>query len=73
MILEDVLGLDGPEDARLRYQPALGSIPAGAVVLLLHPVDLTTILDRADRGGIMPPKSTYIVPKLRSGIFVAPC
>jgi uncharacterized protein (DUF1015 family) len=24
----------------------------------------------ADRGGTMPPKSTYFVPKVRSGLFI---
>ena len=30
------------------------------------------MLTVADAGGVMPPKSTWIEPKLRSGLFVHP-
>ena len=41
-----------------------------AVAFHLRPVDYEELTAVADSGGIMPPKSTYIEPKLRSGITV---
>lgn len=41
-----------------------------AVAFALHPVNVTQLMDVADRGEIMPPKSTWFEPKLRSGFFV---
>lgn len=74
VVLDGALGLDGPEDGRLAYVPGLDADPPdGEVVVLLHPVELSTVLDMADNGEVMPPKTTYIVPKLRSGVFLADC
>jgi uncharacterized protein (DUF1015 family) len=41
-----------------------------AVAFSLYPTTLTQLMDVADAGLIMPPKSTWFEPKLRSGIFV---
>ena len=41
-----------------------------AVAFSLFPTTLTQLMDVADAGHIMPPKSTWFEPKLRSGIFV---
>ena len=38
----------------------------------LADVTMVGIMDLADRGGIMPPKSTWFAPKLSSGLFVYP-
>ena len=38
----------------------------------LADVTMADIMDLADRGGIMPPKSTWFAPKLASGLFVYP-
>ncbi len=40
------------------------------VAFALHPVSIRQLMDIADAGKIMPPKSTWFEPKLRSGIFV---
>jgi uncharacterized protein (DUF1015 family) len=48
-------------------------MPDAAITLLIAPVRLSTVLDVADRGETMPPKSTYLVPKLRSGVLVVDC
>lgn len=57
----------GPDDAdaveRLRLKP-------GQVAFWMRPVPAAVLLEVADRGGTMPPKSTYFVPKVRSGLFV---
>jgi uncharacterized protein (DUF1015 family) len=36
----------------------------------MHPVTLEQLMTVADAGAIMPPKSTWFEPKLRSGLFV---
>lgn len=41
-----------------------------AVAFAMHPVSVDQIMDVADRGGTMPPKSTWFEPKLRSGLLV---
>jgi uncharacterized protein (DUF1015 family) len=35
----------------------------------LHPVSMQQLIDIADSGNIMPPKSTWFEPKLRDGLF----
>ena len=40
------------------------------VALALYPVTMKQIMDIADTGNIMPPKTTWFEPKLRSGIVV---
>ena len=41
-----------------------------AVAFSLFPTTVQQLIDVADAGKIMPPKSTWFEPKLRSGIFV---
>ena len=41
-----------------------------AVAFALYPVAMEELLSVADAGEIMPPKSTWFEPKLRSGLFV---
>jgi len=41
-----------------------------AVAFSLYPASMEQIMNVADAGKIMPPKSTWFEPKLRSGIFV---
>ena len=41
-----------------------------AVAFALFPVSMDELLNVADEGKIMPPKSTWFEPKLRSGLFV---
>lgn len=41
-----------------------------AVAFSMHPVTVKQLMDIADAGQIMPPKSTWFEPKLRSGLFV---
>jgi uncharacterized protein (DUF1015 family) len=44
----------------------------GAVGVALHPPPVTAVLAVADAGRDLPPKTTYIAPKLRSGLLVTP-
>jgi len=41
-----------------------------AVAFALFPVSMQQLLAIADAGEIMPPKTTWFEPKLRSGLFV---
>ncbi|MDD2673125.1 MAG: DUF1015 domain-containing protein, partial [Syntrophales bacterium] len=43
---------------------------AFAVAFSIYPPALEQMLRVADEGKIMPPKSTWFEPKLRSGIFI---
>ena len=40
-----------------------------AVAFSMHPTTVEQLMDIADVGGIMPPKSTWFEPKLRDGLF----
>jgi len=42
----------------------------GGVAFSLFPVTLNQLMDISDAGQIMPPKSTWFEPKLRSGLFI---
>jgi uncharacterized protein (DUF1015 family) len=41
-----------------------------SVAFALYPVSMKQLIDIADRGEIMPPKTTWFEPKLRSGLIV---
>lgn len=41
-----------------------------AVAFALYPVSMKQLIDIADSGNIMPPKTTWFEPKLRSGIVI---
>ncbi len=40
------------------------------VAFALYPVSMKQIIDIADTGNIMPPKTTWFEPKLRSGLVI---
>jgi uncharacterized protein (DUF1015 family) len=40
------------------------------VAFALHPTSIEDLMELADAGEIMPPKSTWFEPKLRSGLFI---
>jgi uncharacterized protein (DUF1015 family) len=41
-----------------------------AVAFAMYPTSMDELMDIADAGEIMPPKSTWFEPKLRSGLFI---
>ena len=43
-----------------------------AVAFAMHPTEPVEVMDVADLGEVMPPKSTWFEPKLRSGLFIHP-
>ncbi len=78
-LLEPVLGVvDVRTDPRIEFVP--GTLGIGelehlcetefAVAFAVAPMDVADMLTVADRGEIMPPKSTWFAPKLRSGLVV---
>ena len=40
------------------------------VAFALYPVSMKQLIDIADSGNIMPPKTTWFEPKLRSGLVI---
>jgi uncharacterized protein (DUF1015 family) len=42
---------------------------AAAVAFALYAVSIQQLIDIADSGNVMPPKSTWFEPKLRDGLF----
>jgi uncharacterized protein (DUF1015 family) len=57
-------GIRGPDELVKRVNAD------GGVAFSMYPVTLAQLMDIADAGQIMPPKSTWFEPKLRSGLFV---
>lgn len=80
-VLRPVLGIDEADPrGRLRYLPGLGTAQAlarlhgelspGEAVFVMNPVSMDDLFEVADHDLVMPPKSTYFEPKVRSGLFV---
>jgi uncharacterized protein (DUF1015 family) len=79
-VLTPVLGIGDPRtDKRINFIGGIrGSTEltrmvdqgSAAVAFALYPVKVAQLMDIADAGQIMPPKSTWFEPKLRSGLFV---
>lgn len=80
LILSKVLGIeDLRTDKRIDFvggirglQELERRVDSGemAMALALYPVTMKQIMDIADSGNIMPPKSTWFEPKLRSGLVI---
>jgi uncharacterized protein (DUF1015 family) len=79
-ILRPLLGIEDPRsDRRIKFVGGIRGmkelermVDSGhfAVAFSMYPPTLSQLMDIADAGEIMPPKSTWFEPKLRSGIFV---
>ena len=76
VILEELLGLSGEEEAKISYDynrlKAVESVLAQEhqLAFIISPVKGKTIKDIADAGDRMPRKSTYFYPKLPSGLLI---
>lgn len=80
LILRDILGItDLRTDRRIDFVGGirgLGELKARVdsgemvVALALYPVSMKQLMDIADSGNIMPPKTTWFEPKLRSGLVI---
>lgn len=78
-VLRPVLGIEEPAvDKRLRFAGGNMKLKklqemadeTGGVAFAMFPVEMEDIMKIADEGKLMPPKSTWFEPKLRSGLFV---
>ena len=79
-LLAPVLGIDDPRTSEridfiggIRGVAELEKILANgkfAVAFSMYPTTVKQLMDIADAGQIMPPKSTWFEPKLRSGLFI---
>lgn len=82
LVLRPLLGIEDPRtDARIAFVGGIrgaGEIDrlvesgAFAVGFTLFPTSTDELLAVADRGEVMPPKSTWFEPKLASGLFLHP-
>jgi uncharacterized protein (DUF1015 family) len=80
LILRDILGItDLRSDKRIDFVGGIRGlgelkrrVDSGemAVALALYPVSMKQLMDIADTGNIMPPKTTWFEPKLRSGLVI---
>lgn len=80
LILRDILGIHNLRtDKRIDFVGGirgLGELQARvdsgemALALALFPVSMKQLMDIADTGNIMPPKTTWFEPKLRSGLVI---
>ena len=79
-LLAPVLGINDPRtDDRIKFIGGIRGMAelekmvdkdGFAVAFSLYPTTIEQVMQVADAGAIMPPKSTWFEPKLRSGIFV---
>lgn len=66
-------GLDDPRVAAVPPSVPLALLPReGTVTLVLAPPSLADVRRVVATGQTMPPKSTYVIPKQRSGVLVVP-
>jgi uncharacterized protein (DUF1015 family) len=79
-VLEPVLGISNPRtDQRIRFvggvvpvEDVQGMVDRGEmkVAFVLHPTSIEELIEVADSGNVMPPKSTWFEPKLHCGLVV---
>ena len=75
------MGIEDPRsDERIDFVGGIRGLPelerrvaeGAAVAFALYPTSIEQLMAIADAGAVMPPKSTWFEPKLRSGLFVRP-
>ena len=78
-LLNPILGIDDPRtNTRIDFVGGIRGMDelerrvkeGCAVAFAVHPTSLTQLMSVADAGEVMPPKSTWFEPKLRSGLLV---
>ena len=79
LLLDPVLGIKDPKtDSRIDFVGGIRGLAElerrcendCAVAFAMYPTSIAELFDVADAGRLMPPKSTWFEPKLRSGIFI---
>lgn len=79
-LLHPILGIGDPRtDKRIDFVGGIRGLDtlaeqvdngSMAVAFSMYPTTMEDLMDIADAGAIMPPKSTWFEPKLRSGLFI---
>ena len=78
-LLQPILGIDDPRtNNRIDFVGGIRGLEElerrcsmdSKVAFVLHPISINNLLAVADAGKVMPPKSTWFEPKLRSGLVV---
>ena len=79
-LLQPILGIGDPRtDKRIDFVGGIRGLKtladrvdsgAMAVAFSVYPTTMDDLMNIADAGAIMPPKSTWFEPKLRSGLFI---
>ena len=79
-VLEPIFGIKDPRtDNRIKFAGGIRGVEfleselkcgRGKVAFLMHPTSMNELFSVADENKLMPPKSTWFEPKLRSGIFI---
>lgn len=79
-LLAPVLGIGDPRtDERIQFVGGIRGLAElerlvddgeGAVAFAMYPTSIQELFSVADAGLLMPPKSTWFEPKLRSGLFI---
>ena len=79
MLLGPVLGIVDPKnDSRIDFVGGIRGLQElerrcredAKAAFAMYPTDISELLSVADAGRLMPPKSTWFEPKLRSGLFI---
>ena len=79
LLLEPVLLIEDPKtDARIDFVGGIRGLKElerrvstdCAVAFAMYPTSIYELFAVADAGKLMPPKSTWFEPKLRSGLFI---
>ncbi len=80
LLLNPILGIQNPRtDTRIHFvggirgnEELIRLVDSGeyAVAFSLFPTSVSELIELADQDQIMPPKSTWFEPKLRSGLFI---
>ena len=78
-LLQPILGIDDPKvDERIDFIGGIRGLEElerrvrtdSQVAFSMHPTSIQELFDVADANKLMPPKSTWFEPKLRSGLFI---
>ena len=80
LVLSPILGIEDPRtDKRIEFVGGIKGLSAlketadrydSAIAFAMYPTCIDDLMDIADSGEVMPPKSTWFEPKLRSGLFI---
>ena len=80
VVLGPLLGIQDPKtDSRIQFVGGIRGLKTladmvdqagGGAAFAMYPTSMDELLSVADAGRLMPPKSTWFEPKLRSGLFI---